>query len=39
MKKLHSVGGTTDLESLPVEELLVGIGKLGFRNWWLNEER
>jgi hypothetical protein len=38
MKKLQSICGPADLKTMPVKDLLAAIGKLGFKNWWLNEE-
>ncbi|KAK4935610.1 hypothetical protein LTR10_023371 [Elasticomyces elasticus] len=38
MEKLHSICGSKDLQTILVEDLLAGIGKLGFKNWWINEE-
>ncbi|BCS30690.1 uncharacterized protein APUU_80993S [Aspergillus puulaauensis] len=38
MKELELICQTTDLQTLPLRDLLTGMGKLGFKNWWLNQE-
>ncbi|KAM0420305.1 hypothetical protein ACHAPT_011966 [Fusarium lateritium] len=38
MKRLASLSGTNDLRTLPVDDILAGLQKLGIRNWWLHEE-
>ena len=38
MRKLAELSSTDDLQSIPAEKVVEGLGQMGFKNTWLHEE-